>query len=1012
VLAFILLAAPQYAFSLDPTLDINQYAHATWKVRDGFSKGAIYSIAQTPDGYLWLGTEFGLLRFDGVTKTPWQPPAGEHLPSDDIQKLLVTRDGRLWIGTVKGLASWKDNKLTQYPELAGQTVSALLEDQQGTLWVGGESVSAHGTLCAIQNGRDRCGDQSNLLSSGVAGLFEDRTGHLWVGLRNGLWRWKPGLPQFYPMRDEPLGGFAEDDSGALLISTRGGIRRFIDGKIEPYSLPGSIRPFVAYPMLSDRGGGLWIGTLNRGLVHVHHGRVDEFSLPEGLSGDIVYAIFEDKEDNIWVATAEGLDRFRDFAVATYSVKQGLSDPIVGCVLADADGSVWISTYGGLDRWNNGQITTYGKGDGKFNGHVPNSLLQDRRGRIWVSTRSGFGYLENGRLVPTRGIPGHFDVHGTAQDTEGNLWVANRDALFQLSPRGEVQQIPWDKLGNTGYAWSLEADPLRGGVWLGFIHGAITYFRDGQVRASYTTGDGLGAGPINRFLFDRDGAIWIATEGGLSRLKNGHVSTLTSKNGLPCDAVHWVIEDNDHSFWLYMPCGLIRISRSELDAWSADMDKGKESGKTIQATVFDNSEGVRPLAHSAFYNPQVAKASDGRLWFLHWDGVSVVDPRHIPFNKLPPPVHIEQIVADSKTYDLASGGEKLRLPPLVRDVQIDYTALSFVDPAKILFRYKLEGRDVDWQQVGNRRQAFYTNLPPGNYRFRVIACNNSGVWNETGASLAFSLAPAWFQTNWFRIACVAAFLTLLWGLYQLRLQQLRRQFHVRLEARVNERTRIARELHDTLLQSLHGLMFECQAARNIFYKRPEEALQALDGAIMGTERAITESQDAIENLRSTASPEDDLAQLVKMMGEDLVASRHSDHDSPAFGLTVEGRQRALAPVIRDEVYRIAREVLRNAFRHAHAGRIEAEILYDEDELRLRVRDDGKGMDPKVLEEGRRAGHWGLPGVRERAQQIGAKLDVWSEAGAGTEVQLTVAASIAYRTMPGRSGFAMFQRTKNQ
>jgi ligand-binding sensor domain-containing protein len=625
-------------------------------------------------------------------------------------------------------------------------------------------MSGHGALCAIQSGSVRCDDKSGVLGGEVAGLFEDRKGHLWIGLQNGLWRWKPGPPQFYPMSDEPIGGFAEGDSGALLISTRGGVRRFIDGKIEPYPLPGSIRPFAAYPMLSDRDDSLWIGALNQGLIHVHHGRVNEFSLSDGLSGDIVSSIFEDKEGNIWVATAEGLDRFRDFAVATFSVKQGLSDPVVGCVLADADGSVWISTYGGLDRWNKGQITTYGKRDGKINGHVPNSLLQDRRGRIWASTRHEFGYLENGRLVPIRGIPGHVEVHGTAQDAEGNLWVANREALFRLSPRSEVQQIPWDRLGHTGYAWALAADPLRGGMWPGFIHGGIAYFRDGQVRASYATADGLGAGPINRFLFDRDNTIWIATEGGLSRLKNGHVATLTSKNGLPCDAVHWVIEDNDHSFWLYMPCGLIRISRSELDAWGADIDQGKDSGKTIRATVFDTSEGVRALADSAFYNPQVAKASDGRLWFLHWDGASVIDPRHIPFNKLPPHVHIEQIVADSKTYNLASGeNEKVRLPKLIRDVEIDYTALSFVDPAKNLFRYKLEGRDLDWQQVGNRRQAFYTNLPPGNYRFRVIACNSTGVWNEAGASLDFSVAPAWFQTNYFRIACVAAFLTLMWGL---------------------------------------------------------------------------------------------------------------------------------------------------------------------------------------------------------------------------------------------------------
>jgi signal transduction histidine kinase len=239
---------------------------------------------------------------------------------------------------------------------------------------------------------------------------------------------------------------------------------------------------------------------------------------------------------------------------------------------------------------------------------------------------------------------------------------------------------------------------------------------------------------------------------------------------------------------------------------------------------------------------------------------------------------------------------------------------------------------------------------------------------------------------------------------------RRIVELRLEECVNERTRIARELHDSLLQSLHGLMFEVQAARNMFQKRPDEALQALDGAITGTEQAITESQDAIEDLRSSATTEDDLAQLIKITAEHLVASRSGDHDSPTFGLTVEGEQRVLAPVIRDEVYSIAREVLRNAFRHSQAHRIEAEIVYGEDQLRLRVRDDGKGMEPQVLEKGGRPGHWGLPGVRERARQMGARLDVWSQAGAGTEVQLALPALVAYRTGSGRSRFRLFRRTR--
>jgi ligand-binding sensor domain-containing protein/signal transduction histidine kinase len=1011
VLACIMLAACTSVVALDPSLDLDQYAHTAWKVREGFSRGGISSIAQTPDGYLWLGTEFGLLHFDGVKAAPWQPPAGEQLPSEFIQDLRVTRDGRLWIGTRKGLASWKDNKLTQYPEFADHGVSALLEDREGTLWVGEESISGHGRLCAIQNGSIHCEDKGGAFGIAVLGLFEDRKGNLWVATRTGLWRWKPGVPEFHPMQDELIGGFADGEHGALLVTTRSGVKQLVDGKMSLYPLPGSIPPFPASAILYDRDGGLWIATLNRGLVHVHGGRADVFSQSDGLSGDISVALFQDREGNIWVATWEGLDRFRDFSVATFSKKQGLSDPVVGSVLADRNGGVWISTYGGLNQWNNGQITTYGNRDGKLDGLASKSLFQDSRGRIWVSTLREFGYLQKNRFVPIRGIPGG-EVQGIAEDTEGNLWVTNPKGLFRLSPRSELERIPWSRLGHEDYAWALAADPFQGGVWLGFIKGTIMYFQDGQIRASYATADGLGVGQVNRFLFDPDGTVWAATEGGLSRLKNGRIATLTSTSGLPCNVVHWVIEDNDHSFWLYMPCGLTRIARSELDAWGADVDKATGSRRTLPTTVFDIFDGVKTLHSMGLYNPKVAKSSDGKLWFSRWDGASVIDPRHIPFNKLVPPVHVERIVADGKTYDgTASANANLRLPAHIRELEIDYTALSFVVPEKVLFRYKLEGFDLDWHDVGNRRQAFYMSIPPGNYRFRVTACNNSGVWNEAGTFLDFSVAPAYYQTTWFPLLCGTALMAVLLGLYQLRIQQLERQFQVRMEGAVHERTRIARELHDTLLQSLHGLMFEFQAVRNMFQKRPEEALQALDGAIIGTEQAITESQDAIEDLRSPEAAKDDLAQLIKVAGEDLVASQGGEHDFPTFGLTVEGQQRVLAPVIRDEVYRIAREVLRNAFRHSQARRIEAEILYDEDQLRLRVRDNGKGMEPQVLEKGGRLGHWGLPGVRERAQQMGAKLDVWSEKGAGTEVQLAVAASVAYRKRSESSSFRLFQRTEN-
>jgi signal transduction histidine kinase/ligand-binding sensor domain-containing protein len=1033
LLCGILLAWGTGAYALDPALDVSQYAHTAWKIRDGFTKGEIRSITQTPDGFIWLGTEFGLLRFDGVRAVPWQPPPDQHLPSSNILSLLAARDGTLWIGTFEGLVSWKDGKLTQYERLAGHYIFKILEDHEGTIWASGLTTPA-GKLCAIRDGSVQCYGEDGALGRGAFQLYEDSKANLWAGVKTGLWRWKPGPPKFYLLPGEPDGiqGLGEDVDGVLLVGWKAGIHRFVDGKTEAYSLPGSMHPFQARRLVRDRDGGLWIGTGDRGVVHVHNGKTDVFSSFDGLSSDDVYSLFEDREGNIWVSTINGLDRFRDFAVATLSAKQGLSNARVGSVLADRDGSiVWLGTYGGLNRWNNGQITSYGKDspqaqrrantmsgsdkrEGKVDGLVPHSLFQDDHGRVWVSTLDGFGYLENGRSIPLSGVPGG-TVLSITQDRAGHLWVANEHlGLFHLDSGREVEQIPWARLGHKDHASTIIADPMEGGLWLGFHYGGVAYFEDGQVRVAYTATNGLGEGRVNALQFDRDGALWVATDGGLSRLKNGRLATLTSQTGLPCDAVHWVTEDDDRSFWLKMACGLVRIARPELDAWTAAVDKGKDMKKQIQATVFDTSDGVRSSADSNHYSPQVAKTSDGRIWFLPWDGVSIVDPHHLPFNKLPPPVQVEQITADRKVYwqtwSYDASSLPPRLPPLVRDLTIDYTALSLVAPEKVRFRVKLEGWDHDWKDAGNDRKAFYSNLPPRRYRFRVMACNNSGVWNEAGTFLDFSIAPAYYQTNWFRALCVAAFLALLWGLYQLRLQQLAREFSAGLEARVNERTRIARELHDSLLQGFQGLMFRLQAVRDLLPGRASEAMQALDIALERGDKAIAEGRDTVLDLREPIIGDSDISQALTALSKEL-ALQSGNGLVPCVRVLLEGKQRELNPMLRDEIYRIGREALRNAFRHARAQKIEAEITYSDSEFLLHVRDDGGGIDPEVVNQGARAGHWGLPGMRERAKSFGGKVEVWSEHGAGTEIELSVPGAIAYGKSEPRRRF-WFWRKKNE
>lgn len=1007
----LVLACGPSASALDSALDVGQYAHTAWLFRDGFAQGQVTAIAQTPDGYLWLGTEFGLLRFDGVRTVPWHPPGNRRLPSAWIRSLVATRDGTLWIGTLEGLASWRDSRLTEYPELAGHSVNTLLADHEGSIWAGGylsgvgRTRTSSGTLCAITNGSAQCDRKS--FGQWVGSLHEDGDGTLWTTAQNGLWRWRPGVRKHFPMPVSAISSLhssREHDSGELLIADENGLRQLVNDRVVRYPVPG-VRPgYKPSRVLRDRDGGLWIGTLDRGLVHVHQGRTDVYTQANGLSGDFVMRLFEDREGNIWVVTKKGLDRFRNLTVRTVSTNQGLPSAASWSVHAASNGGVWVGTLDGLSRWDRGLVTTYrtpgnrspgadrretetGNGREIFDSGLPDdgvgNLFEDGDGRLWVSTLRGVAYLQNDRFVPLRQLPGG-RISSIAGDGAGDLWIVNEvHGLYRLRGVTVVERIPWASLKLENPPTAVVADRSQGGLWLGFPN-RLAHVKDGVIRASYSVGDGLATGRVNDLRLDGTGALWVATESGISHVKGGRVVTLSSRNGLPCDGVHWSMDDDDQSVWLYMPCGLVRIALKEVNAALDD------PARKIETTVLGVSDGVAYRAAPALYRPQVAKTADGKLWFLPGDGVSVFDPRRLSINSLPPPVHIEQITADRKTYEAVSG---LQLPPLVRDLEIDYTALSFVAPDKNRFRVKLEGRDLGWRNVENRRQVVYTDLSPGTYRFRVTAANNSGVWNEIGGFLDFSVAPAYYQTRSFQTACVLTVLALCWGFYRFRLRQLAHDFNLRLDERVHERTRIARELHDTLLQSFQGLMLRFQSARDLLPENPGKAAQALDGALDRADQAIIEGRDAIQNLRSS-TVRNELTQALTTLAEELGSRPDGEKGSAMFRLSVEGRPRELHPIVRDDIHRIAREALRNAFCHAQATHIEAEVTYGFRDFRLRIRDNGKGIGPQHL-NAERMGHWGLTGMRERAVQIGARLELWSEAGAGTEVELRVPGASAYR-----------------
>jgi signal transduction histidine kinase len=533
-------------------------------------------------------------------------------------------------------------------------------------------------------------------------------------------------------------------------------------------------------------------------------------------------------------------------------------------------------------------------------------------------------------------------------------------------------------------------------------------------------------------------MWFATPNGLSSLSNGAWKTYTSQDGLPTESVNCLLEDSSGVLWIGTSKGLAFVGSGHLQVpretpeslhgqifgfatdkngwlWIATSNhvlkirRDKLAGGTLgiaDVREYGTADGLRSI-EGVKRSSSVVADSLGKIWFSMSRGLSVVDPSHLPDSSAPAMAHVEVILVDGSPIDI---GKSVRIPASRKKITFGYSGLSLAAPERIRFRYFLDGFDQGWGEPVAAREAAYTNLGPGSYRFRLIASNSEGAWNGSETAISFEVDPAYYQTTWFRLSCAAVFLALLWALYQFRVQQLARQFNIRVEERVSERTRIARELHDTLLQSFQGLILRFQAGYDLLPGRPMDAKQTLEGALNRADQAIAEGRDVVHDLRSNTLVNNDLAETLTALGEELTID-DSNRDSATFRVVVEGAPKTVEPILRDEIYRISREALRNAFSHAEAQHIEAEIMYGEKFLRVRIRDDGQGIDSKVLDQGERSGHWGLPGMRERAKRMGAQLEVWSEHGAGTEVDLSVPSSVAYKGSTAGDGFRFFhKRTK--
>ena len=977
-----------------------EFLHTEFTTEQG-APGAVHAMEQTTDGFLWLGTETGLVRFDGVRFERFESPRFPALPFSNVSALLATPDGGLWIGYRTGGASFlRGRTLTSYGEKEGMPSAQTFQfvvDADGVLW----AATSRG-LRRMNSGRwESIGQNWGLDDVPPGTLMVDDDGGLWAGGRN----WYVLAPHSRGFvkagestQDNPSWMQAEDGSvwaapgrrGALAYLIKPSAERAVGSGLAVTTHPRRARGCHATGMLcAASDGSIWAESDDGGVVRVSsaeqllpgRGRArDAVSqmLPgrgEGTRSGLMINFLEDKEGNMWVGTRKGIHRFRRRNVYRAPFPVGVAEADLSLVAGD-DGAVWAGVEGEpLMEVRNGAVSTIG-----VHRHVV-CMYRDHAGDLWIGAASTLtklsktGFQEIG--VPTGLRPGErWKVRAITQDGSADIWVSIvQNGVFRLKDK------VWSQYGGLAALPQLTALTLttdgEGRVWFGYTENRIARF-DGKAVRTFSTAQGLDVGNVTA-VAARTGRIWVGGQYGLARFTGDRFQMLTTQADGDLRGISGIIETSNGDLWLNQTSGLAHLTASEIAAKLGDpLHK-------LQYELFDNRDGLRGTATQFNFLPTLALATDGRIWISGTEGASWIDPSHIYRNPVPPPVSVQLLTVDGLTY---TSPNKIVLPPLPSSVQIDYTALSLSIPERVRFRYKLQGIDKDWQDAGARRSAFYTKLGPGSYQFSIMASNNDGVWNESPDIWSFTVAPAFYQTIWFRALCVALAAGALWMFYLYHVHRATAHVRERLGVRLEERERIARELHDTLLQGFQGLVLRFQGVMKLL---PEQGppRQMMESVLDRADQVLLEGRERVWDLRLQGMDGGELPESLARTGEDLAV----EHGMP-FSLTVVGSPLPLDPTVCGEAYRVGNEALRNAFRHSEGTKVEAELTYDHAVVRLAVRDDGRGIDGGILGSGR-AGHWGLFGMRERAERIGAQLHIWSHVGAGTEVELTIPRSVAFR-----------------
>jgi signal transduction histidine kinase/ligand-binding sensor domain-containing protein len=987
VLAGLLLVHALYA--IDPNRAMSQYVRDRWGTEQGFPRGPVYAIAQTSDGYLWIGTDAGLVRFDGWNFRLIKDESGSYTITS-VLGLNTSADGSLWIQLQDlTILRYHDGVFENPSSGPGSATgfSAMSRNDRGSVVGWRMDIGAFGFR---NNGFQMLAPATDLPRSPVTAIAQTPDGDLWMGTRDaGLFRFGAGKTSSIRngLPDLKVNCLLPDGARELWVGTDSGIVKWNGSELTGSGLPASFNGVQALAMVRDRDANIWVGTDSRGLLRLNSQGITHLDDTDSAA---VTAIFEDREANLWIGSASGLERLRDSAFVTYSLPEGIPSDGTNPVFVDSNNRMWFPPIDGGLMWMK---------DGKHE-HVHNAGLDKdviysiagSRGELWLGRRDG-------GLTQLR----------TDQASFGDKTYTHADGLAEDSVYSVYQ-------GRDGT------------VWAGTLSGGVSKLSNGKF-TNYTTADGLASNTVASILETADGTMWFATPSGLSAFSKGRWHTYTTKDGLPSNDLNCLLEDSAGVLWVGTADGLAfrGSKRFQVSAGSTASLREQilgiaedKSGSIWLATSghvlrvnrdkflrgalndgdvreYGRADGLRGVEGVKRHRSVVTDPA-GRIWFSLNRGISLVDPARLTSNSTPAVAHVQAISADGRPISLLTA---IHIPGGRQKITFGFAGLSLSIPERVRLRYQLEPFDHGWSEPVATREVAYTNLPPGAYRFRVMASNPDGVWSGNEAAVSFAIEPLFWQTWWFRFCVVAACSLGILALYRFRLRQHTRQLNMRFEERLGERTRIAQELHDTLLQGFLSASMQLHVAVD---RLPEDSPSKLPlGRVLDLmRRVVEEGRNAVQGLRSTQTDSLNLEQAFSRIQEELAIE-----EDVGFRVIVDGQSRPLHPVLRDEVYRIGREALVNAFRHSRANNIEIELEYAPSQLRVLVRDNGCGIESDTLLAGRE-GHWGLRGMRERADKIGAKLHVWSRPSAGTEVELSIPSHVAFQNQPSGRATRWFFR----